>query len=669
MLKQVAGALDYAHSLGVIHRDLKPSNIIWSEHQQAKITDFGIAKLVAENEVRLTRPGSFVGTPRYASPEQVRGEDTGPGSDIFSFGILAFELLTSISPFPGSSISEILFKIAACDANYAPIENQLNMTAEPIRRTFQRVFQYEPRNRYRRAGDFFEALSHNLNIAKPLTNHLPPNPNLRATQTTRLAGPLKQDEETLPSPFKAPLQDSYSSSQGKSTSTVSPHRSVETQPPQTPSSTMQMPRHFHDNQAAAQNLAQNRRSVRFRGPSFASNATRISKPSPKPAETFVQKQTQARKMPANYRYEEPKEKPWWILMVLGLVMVFGLFGWLLWPEIQTFFPEKPTPTASNMIANNTNEANSSASKDASDLSVEMPQDSFSSQQPTPNIGAEIQGSKNTELPTKTAGSERDSQPTREKTSPQKPQAVQRPAGEESKPQRSRSEPIPARKLNPVRQDRIKKPRITRFIQPTYPSQALAEGLEGSVTLEAEISADGQLGNIRVLKTLGERRFGFEDAAVKALLDCEFEPGTLNGTPKAMRESFSFEFALPNYDQLSEQPFAQLMDEPSNQQAITPQAPEEKEQVLRPAVYKKVKPVYPIAGKQAGIEGDVVLKARLTKNAELENIEVLQGLGDGTLGFEQAAIEAFKQYRFYPGKKNGNTVDMDIKATISFKLPP
>ena len=105
---QALQALEFAHRRGVIHRDIKPHNMMLTPDGLLKVTDFGIAR--ATNEVEMTEVGSIVGTAQYLSPEQARGHSVGPQSDIYSMGVVLYEMLTGEVPFTGSSAVEIAMK-------------------------------------------------------------------------------------------------------------------------------------------------------------------------------------------------------------------------------------------------------------------------------------------------------------------------------------------------------------------------------------------------------------------------------------------------------------------------------------------------------------------------------------------------------------------------------
>jgi serine/threonine-protein kinase len=106
---QVAEGLAYAHQHGVVHRDIKPANVMLAVTGLAKITDFGIARMRSA-EVK-TQTGIVLGSPRYMSPEQVAGKRAEPRSDIFSLGVILYEMLTGKPPFTGEDVTSVMFQI------------------------------------------------------------------------------------------------------------------------------------------------------------------------------------------------------------------------------------------------------------------------------------------------------------------------------------------------------------------------------------------------------------------------------------------------------------------------------------------------------------------------------------------------------------------------------
>jgi len=107
-MADVADALSYAHDKGVVHRDIKPANIMLLKTGVVKITDFGIARITATSQ---TQTGVVKGTPFYMSPEQISGEKVDGKSDLFSLGVMMFQLLTGIVPFKGDSPAALMHQI------------------------------------------------------------------------------------------------------------------------------------------------------------------------------------------------------------------------------------------------------------------------------------------------------------------------------------------------------------------------------------------------------------------------------------------------------------------------------------------------------------------------------------------------------------------------------
>lgn len=153
IMAKVADALDYAHSQGVVHRDIKPANIMVVKNGTIKVMDFGIARLTTSTK---TQTRVILGTPSYMSPEQLTGATVDGRSDIFSLGVVLFELLTGEKPFEAETISALLFKIAhAPHRLLTSIRPDLPASAEAI---VNRALQKDPAKRYQTAAELTQDL-------------------------------------------------------------------------------------------------------------------------------------------------------------------------------------------------------------------------------------------------------------------------------------------------------------------------------------------------------------------------------------------------------------------------------------------------------------------------------------------------------------------------------
>jgi serine/threonine-protein kinase len=153
ILATVADALDYAHQQGIVHRDIKPANIMLTKDRVVKVMDFGIAKMASSSR---TETNMVLGTPTYMSPEQIAGKKVDGRSDIFSLGIVLFELLTGQTPFTADNLSALLFSIAH---QPHPDIQTLRPDLHPmVREIVDRALQKELPHRYRRAEEFAREL-------------------------------------------------------------------------------------------------------------------------------------------------------------------------------------------------------------------------------------------------------------------------------------------------------------------------------------------------------------------------------------------------------------------------------------------------------------------------------------------------------------------------------
>jgi serine/threonine protein kinase len=157
---EIAEALAYAHSQGVVHGDIKPANILITEDGHAKIADFGVARL----NHGLVRPGAKIfGSPAYMAPEQLSGASADARSDLFSLGVMLYSMLTGFRPFQGNSAETVSFKVMNVEP--IPVSSFQAELAPGLDRIVSRAIAKEPRDRYQSGSEFADEVGAFINSA------------------------------------------------------------------------------------------------------------------------------------------------------------------------------------------------------------------------------------------------------------------------------------------------------------------------------------------------------------------------------------------------------------------------------------------------------------------------------------------------------------------------
>src|SRR5882762_10320862 len=166
IMEQACSALQFAHERNVVHRDIKPANLMLTGDDTVKVTDFGTAKILQFGTVQQT--AHVMGTPSYMSPEQVKGRAVDGRSDIFSLGVMLYEMVAGEKPFPGQNITTVIYKIV----NEEPLPpKQVNPTVHPgISAVVMRALAKDPDTRYQSCREMLEDLRNYRSLSPTLGN-------------------------------------------------------------------------------------------------------------------------------------------------------------------------------------------------------------------------------------------------------------------------------------------------------------------------------------------------------------------------------------------------------------------------------------------------------------------------------------------------------------------
>jgi len=194
---QIGEALQEAHAKGIVHRDIKADNVMLTSKGQAKVMDFGLAKL--KGSLKLTRSSSTVGTLAYMAPEQIQGGEVDSRSDIFSFGVLLYEMLTGKTPFRGEHEAAMMYSIL--NEEPEPLQKYLPDASADLLHMINRAFEKDPEDRYQSAADMVSEIRRMLKQSSRVSKRLPADMVVPPMQREISAEPRQDRKPSIPTPW------------------------------------------------------------------------------------------------------------------------------------------------------------------------------------------------------------------------------------------------------------------------------------------------------------------------------------------------------------------------------------------------------------------------------------------------------------------------------------
>lgn len=198
---------------------------------------------------------------------------------------------------------------------------------------------------------------------------------------------------------------------------------------------------------------------------------------------------------------------------------------------------------------------------------------------------------------------------------------------------------------------IKPPKLIKKVDPVYPQEAKKEGIEGVVVIEATTDVYGRVVDTKVIRSVPE----LDKSAMEAIKQWVYEPMIIDGEPVGVIFTVTCVFKLKDKAEKAEKDKTDAVEEETDA---------EDEKVLKPKLIKKVNPLYPEEARKAGIQGDVVLEAKIDTYGRVEKIRILKS--DNEL-LNEAAVDALKQWIYEPFIKEGKPAKAEFTVTIKFKL--